>query len=63
MPDNRADVESDELNAQRMRTDMWRRRFYGVWIAIGVLALFYVLGFVLDVLSTPVAVMRLTSST
>lgn len=38
------------------RTDAARRHFFQVWMAIGAIILIYVLGFVLNVLATPVAI-------
>ena len=39
------------------RTDDARRHFFQVWMVIGAAALVYMLGFVLDVLSLPVAIL------
>lgn len=38
------------------RTDDARRHFFQVWMVIGAAALIYMFGFVLDVLSLPVAI-------
>lgn len=38
------------------KTDNARRHFYQVWMAIGIVILVYVLGFVLDVLAMPVSI-------
>lgn len=44
----------------QQRTDAARRHFYQVWMLIGVCILFYVLGFLLDVLATPVSILAWT---
>lgn len=43
------------------RADVARRRFFQIWAIIGAIAIVYVLGFVLNVLSTPVAIVAWTA--
>lgn len=43
------------------RTDAARRWFFQIWAIIGAIAIVYVLGFVLNVLSTPVAIVAWTA--
>ncbi len=43
------------------RADAARRRFFKIWAVIGALVLVYVLGFVLNVLATPVAIIAWTA--
>ncbi|MDO4442582.1 MAG: AI-2E family transporter [Slackia sp.] len=52
---------SYENDARARRGDDARRRFYQVWMLIGAAAVIYVLGFALDVLSTPVAIIAWTT--
>lgn len=46
-----------ECDARTRRNEDARRRFYQVWMLIGAAAIVYVLGFVLNVLATPVAIL------
>lgn len=52
------DSRSDRLRARRV--DDARRRFYQVWMLIGAAAAVYILGFVLNVLATPIAILAWT---
>ena len=54
-----APVASDQRCATD-RTDAARRRFFQIWAVIGAIGIVYVLGFVLNVLSTPVAIVAWT---
>lgn len=50
-----------EMRTSFARTDAARRRFFQVWALIGLIAVIYVLGFVLNVLATPVAILVWTA--
>lgn len=52
--------DSREYEARMRRNEDARRRFYQVWMLIGAAAVVYVLGFVLNVLATPVAILAWT---
>lgn len=57
MQENR---DSQAKDAGAHRTDDARRHFYQVWMLVGAAVVLYVLGFVLDVLAMPVAILAWT---
>ena len=57
MQENR---DSQANNAGAHRTDDARRHFYQVWMIVGAAVVLYILGFVLDVLAMPVAILAWT---
>ena len=57
MQENR---DSQAKDAGAHRTDDARRHFYQVWMLVGAAVVLYILGFVLDVLAMPVAILAWT---
>lgn len=52
--------DSQAKDAGAHRTDDARRHFYQVWMLVGAAVVLYILGFVLDVLAMPVAILAWT---
>lgn len=53
-------LDSREQQIRARRNDDARRRFYQIWMLVGVAVVVYILGFVLDVLAVPVAILAWT---